>query len=325
MSEDIYENPDFFNIKSTNFYANENLNEDIHANEDNTEIDLPTCHKRTTSGSSSAGTRCFKPVVLCLALLCALLLVGVARLSMYINNQTFKRDQVQTIYNNLTKEKDQLQTSYNNLTKEKDQLQTNYNSLTKEKDQLQTSYNSLTKEKDQLQTSYNSLTKEKDQLQTSYNSLTKEKDQIQSERDGLKKKLSELERDICQSGWVTFRSSLYYISTDKKKWSDSREDCRRRGANLAIINTKEEQDFVKSLNYNKEVWIGLNDMDEEGKWKWVDGSALTTPFWNHDEPNGNRGENCVVTGYHIDATWNWMDFSCDRQFVWICEKKGFSS
>lgn len=44
-----------------------------------------------------------------------------------------------------------------------------------------------------------------------------------------------------QQGWVYFRPSFYYISSIAKSWKDSRDDCLQRGADLAIINTKEEQ------------------------------------------------------------------------------------
>ncbi|KAL6467103.1 hypothetical protein MHYP_G00249070 [Metynnis hypsauchen] len=101
-----------------------------------------------------------------------------------------------------------------------------------------------------------------------------------AEKDNLQKKLLYLEKAV-QEGWRYFSSSLYYISTEQKTWSSSRQDCRKRGADLVIINSREEQEFVDSLSCCKDaaVFIGLSDRETEGVWKWVDDSVLTTGYW----------------------------------------------
>ncbi|XP_072526874.1 C-type lectin domain family 4 member K-like [Salminus brasiliensis] len=142
---------------------------------------------------------------------------------------------------------------------------------------------------------------------------------LTAERDGLQRKLSELGK-ATQEGWICFSSSIYYISTEKKSWSESREDCRERGADLLIINSREEQKFIHKLRGGQQSWIGLTGGEREGVWKWVDGSALTTRFWGIGEPNGSK-EHCVITGYVSDPVKNWADFPCYYQLVWICEKR----
>uniref|UniRef100_A0A674B391 C-type lectin domain-containing protein n=1 Tax=Salmo trutta TaxID=8032 RepID=A0A674B391_SALTR len=64
--------------------------------------------------------------------------------------------------------------------------------------------------------------------------------------------------------------SSFYISTVKNTWDYARQDCLNRGADLVIINSKEEQVFP-------EAWIGLTDSLTEKTWKWVDSTPLTTP------------------------------------------------
>ncbi|KAL7841325.1 hypothetical protein SRHO_G00250160 [Serrasalmus rhombeus] len=193
-----------------------------------------------------------------------------------------------------------------------------FNNLTIERDQLQTSYTNLTVERDQLQTSYTYLTIERDQIQTSYTNLTIERDQIQKERDGFQELLLKL-------GWIYFSSSLYYISTEKKSWSESRQFCRERGADLVIINSREEQEFISKKFGSTEAWIGLTDSHTEGDWKWVDSSALTVKFWWTGEPNNHGGnEDCAVTGYKYtgsERVSTWADYPCNHAAVGICEKR----
>ncbi|XP_034158186.1 C-type lectin domain family 4 member E-like [Pangasianodon hypophthalmus] len=159
--------------------------------------------------------------------------------------------------------------------------------------------------------------------------LTKERDQLQKDREELQR-LSKLARDI-KGVWIYFNSSLYYNSTEKKNWTESRRDCRERGADLVIINSREEQEFINKTLLSATAWIGLSDRDTEGVWKWVDGTELTngTGYWSQREPNDHGGkEDCAITGYipqggTIDFLNTWNDGECCEPYGWICEKKFF--
>ncbi|XP_056592619.1 C-type lectin domain family 4 member M-like isoform X2 [Triplophysa dalaica] len=121
----------------------------------------------------------------------------------------------------------------------------------------------------------------------------------------------------CTDGWIYYKFSLYFISSEKKNWTESRRYCRERGADLIIINNKEEQDFIEKKTCKERFWIGLSDSDEEGRWKWVDGSAMTSgfSFWKSGEPNGRTKENCVES-----AALVWNDLNCHVTRKWICER-----
>uniref|UniRef100_A0A8C1UFZ9 Zmp:0000000924 n=1 Tax=Cyprinus carpio TaxID=7962 RepID=A0A8C1UFZ9_CYPCA len=121
--------------------------------------------------------------------------------------------------------------------------------------------------------------------------------------------------------WIFYQFSFYYMSNETKNWTESRQDCLKKEADLIIINSSEEQDFVKNNTVNREFWIGVNDSDVEGRWKWVDGSNLTSGFWASREPNGGREENCAVT-YLIEhpTLLGWLDVKCNNAYQWICEK-----
>ncbi|XP_073730325.1 uncharacterized protein [Misgurnus anguillicaudatus] len=170
------------------------------------------------------------------------------------------------------------------------------------------------------------FTEERDQLITKYTSITEERDELIAKCNNIKlsqqwnEKINGLWTGL-YDGWINYKFSLYFISSEKKSWNDSRRYCIDRGADLIIINNKKEQDFVKK-RFNTDIfWIGLSDSDEEGRWKWVDNSTLNSNFWDkvlYKEPNGEREENCVVS--HI---LGWADFPCTNTSKWICEKTLF--
>ncbi|KAL6467055.1 hypothetical protein MHYP_G00248590 [Metynnis hypsauchen] len=255
-------------------------------NEDNTKAHQTRSNRRNsstvtvdkTSDSHRADPHYrgfYRRAAVCLGLLCAHLLTGIRVLLIKF---TAQRDQLQTIYANQTIERYQLQTSFTRLTAERDQLQTSYTKLTAERDQLQTSYASVIR-------------------------------QLQNQGDCLQK-FSNLE-NTAQQGWTFFKTSMYFISTGGKNWSESRQDCRGRGADLVIINSREEQSFIEILRRGQRAWIGLTDSETEGVWKWVDGLGLSTGFWGGDEPNSRVGdEDCVVTVEWPDPVNNWADYSC---------------
>ncbi|KAL7858941.1 hypothetical protein SRHO_G00140880 [Serrasalmus rhombeus] len=112
---------------------------------------------------------------------------------------------------------------------------------------------------------------------------------------------------------------MYYFSTDQKNWIESQKDCRERGADLVIINSREEQEFISKKLSPCRAWIGLFDNNTEGAWKWVDHSPLTPRYWKPGEPD-QAYEHCVVTGRGTDPVWNWANYPCTYSFVWICER-----
>ncbi|CAI5686312.1 unnamed protein product [Oreochromis niloticus] len=174
--------------------------------------------------------------------------------------------------------------------------------------------NSHTDLEDELQDTKTNLT----QLQSSYDKLSKNHSQLQEEVKKLKEKIEEKR---CSEGWRRFGSSCYFKSTESKTWSDSRRDCQDKGADLVMINSKEEQEFISKFGGYS--WIGLEAKQSSGgyKWEWVDGSALTETFWGTGWSHVSSG----FRGVCCDSDGRWThspgyNFGYHVSKIFICEK-----
>ncbi|KAI8499358.1 hypothetical protein Bbelb_231220 [Branchiostoma belcheri] len=74
------------------------------------------------------------------------------------------------------------------------------------------------------------------------------------------------------------RGTCYKFFSKEKTFSKADEICRKDGGTLAMPRDEETNAYINSLSKsqggNYAYWIGLHDQCEEGKFEWVDGSAL---------------------------------------------------
>nr|XP_055060105.1 C-type lectin domain family 4 member E-like isoform X2 [Misgurnus anguillicaudatus] len=181
----------------------------------------------------------------------------------------------------------------------------------------------LTSERDLMKMSYMDISKEYNEtlngLKMNYSQLTEEREELQNRFNIMSQKKLELETKVKNLNDALMKKSVY-ISTEKKSWSDSRQFCRDRGGDLIIINTEEEQRYISSIAKDV-VWIGLSDIAEEGKMKWVDNTPLIKGFWVENEPNDFSGsEDCVDLNPTKPVLNNWNDLPCTDTRKWICDK-----
>ncbi|XP_071199603.1 CD209 antigen-like protein E isoform X2 [Salvelinus alpinus] len=152
--------------------------------------------------------------------------------------------------------------------------------------------------------------------------LLTETDQLKGEIDNLQNKLLFMEHHF-KMGWCHFGSSFYLFSTVGKTWEQSKQDCVRRGADLVIIDSREEQNLING--FNGMFWIGLSDRETEGSWKWVDGTPLTIQYWKSGEPNSYGGEEDYAERSFIysNTEQSWNDAQCGQLKLGICEKVAY--
>jgi len=108
--------------------------------------------------------------------------------------------------------------------------------------------------------------------------------------------------------YQTFRCS------EGQRWAGAQETCQSFGGNLVTIDDEEDSAWfgVQAAG----AWIGMNDRQVEGEWRWAgrDGDYRN---WNNNEPNDHgRGEDCG----QVLGNGKWNDADCNRNSVFFCER-----
>uniref|UniRef100_A0A672RPF1 C-type lectin domain-containing protein n=1 Tax=Sinocyclocheilus grahami TaxID=75366 RepID=A0A672RPF1_SINGR len=179
------------------------------------------------------------------------------------------------------------------------------------------------------------LLADKEVLERERARLTTQGEQMNSTLDVILKKSSFLVDEYCQSTgngvqctpcpqkWIQNGSSCYYFNEDWpwKTWTGSQEYCKGYGAQLAIIDSVEEQEFINQQTesyYDKYhgYWIGLSEKDKE-TWVWTTGAELEGGFWVNAPSKGYM--ECVLSMASKNPLKSWISTSCYMRNRWICE------
>ncbi|XP_054469288.1 CD209 antigen-like [Anoplopoma fimbria] len=160
-------------------------------------------------------------------------------------------------------------------------------------------------------------------------------DKIRMEISTLKSHIPMIKEGCrhCLPGWFFMNSVCYYLpfsdAISRKSWHDGRQFCKNQGGDLAVIDSREKhmaisglinsnQDPYTSIGYSG-FWIGLTDVEEEGTWKWLDGTRLTEGYWNDYEPNNQGNEDCAAAYPRSNPFKSWNDAPCNHDLKWICQ------
>lgn len=113
---------------------------------------------------------------------------------------------------------------------------------------------------------------------------------------------------------------VYLLVKEAKRYLDAEAYCQGRGGHLAM--PKDERANAAIAGYITEaglsrVFIGLNDLESEGHFVYVEQSPMSTfSKWREGEPNNaNKDEDCV----EMVAAGEWIDVGCHLTMYFVCE------
>ncbi len=123
----------------------------------------------------------------------------------------------------------------------------------------------------------------------------------------------------CPDGWDYLPSTgnCYKLMPDKQSYINARAFCVSNSSHLATVSSSGENSFLYSLT-DELLWIGFDDLSEEGVFSWVNGEPVTYVNWRSGEPNNEfGGEDCALLNYYSSSSWTDSDCADENRFA--CE------
>ena len=127
----------------------------------------------------------------------------------------------------------------------------------------------------------------------------------------------QLLAQICPPDWHRYGESCYFVITQTMDWYEANRTCAISQANLAIPNSQFEHDFIwqlfrQEVGHSYSLWIGCNDIEEEGKWQHcpLNGEPNAYENWKTGEPNDSPSpSDCAALWEGAGGLWD--DQKCD--------------
>ncbi|XP_038054237.1 alpha-N-acetylgalactosamine-specific lectin-like [Patiria miniata] len=146
--------------------------------------------------------------------------------------------------------------------------------------------------------------------------------------------------DDCPPFWTRYRYNCFRFFGPPKTWQSAEEHCgefftRDGQGHLASARSSGENNFLlqmwsTSLVSNDgvvgaSVWIGLNDLANEGRFTWSDGTSLNYNGWRTGQPDdGGQAEDCGCF-WRTTEQVGWNDEGCGLALPYICEIPSYNS
>ncbi|XP_078510042.1 C-type lectin domain family 2 member D-like [Lissotriton helveticus] len=115
----------------------------------------------------------------------------------------------------------------------------------------------------------------------------------------------------CWDGWIWYRNKCYYFSESAEKWTVTKDSCTALNSTLAIIDTRQELDFLLYHKGDLDRWIGLR-RDPGQQWILVNGTKFNNLFKVDDHSE------CAYLNHGIVKS-----SECYSKRKWICSKISF--
>uniref|UniRef100_A0AAR2LZ52 Collectin-11 n=1 Tax=Pygocentrus nattereri TaxID=42514 RepID=A0AAR2LZ52_PYGNA len=148
----------------------------------------------------------------------------------------------------------------------------------------------------------------------------------------LRKMIGEMDNHVAQlsnelkfiknavAGVKETDSKVYLLVKEEKRYRDAELYCQGRGGHLAMPKdaaaNRAIAGYITEAGLSR-VYIGINDLESEGHFVYVERSPMSTfSKWREGEPNNAyENEDCV----ELVSSGEWVDVACSLTMYFVCE------
>ena len=127
---------------------------------------------------------------------------------------------------------------------------------------------------------------------------------------------STSEIEVLHTAINPYNNKTYHLLSEGS-WTDSAEVARALDGFLTTVDDSQENQWIYETfadfdGQSRHLWIGLSDANQEGEYRWHDGTPFHYRDWGQDQPSANGAENYVhIAGTNMGnimpGTWNDLD------------------
>ncbi|XP_072020401.1 macrophage mannose receptor 1-like [Amphiura filiformis] len=124
---------------------------------------------------------------------------------------------------------------------------------------------------------------------------------------------------ICEkTGYTDYFNNCFKLYQDTLSYEEARATCEADGTTLATIKDGYDEAFIETMmniDNVRNAWIGLQDLDKDGSYTWLDNWPVLFTKWGRNEPSMGDGEGCV----RVNSDMVWQDHGCENSYSFICK------
>ncbi|XP_072544232.1 macrophage mannose receptor 1-like [Salminus brasiliensis] len=116
--------------------------------------------------------------------------------------------------------------------------------------------------------------------------------------------------------FIKLGNSSYMLVQTNMTWKEAKSHCEAEGANLASIRDAFTQSYIELQTHKlgQPLWIGLNSMETDGYFLWIDNWQLSMQNWAYGEPK--KDHPCV----YVDVDGIWKTALCNQTYYSVCKR-----